>query len=243
MGRIGFLSDRTLATPIAATTAPPTTSALASITGFIVISMDDLGRLGPLVFGLSFLVLVNRDHRGSLGEGTWQGSFDPARFTAPASASPSPSPSAAAWSGLSAHFVGRRIGVVDGLDLFDVSVVRFRLGFGLDFRCRFVSGIDLRFFLFRFLNGGRGGLLGDGAGLLRRVHLLAAFNQERLLAGHRGIGIDCDRDLEALFEITQMAALVIEQVERNVALRANDLIVGCSTQERFFNDAQQLQGD
>ncbi len=39
---------------------------------------------------------------------------------------------------------------------------------------------------------------GDGAGLFRRVHHLALFDQERLLRAHAGVRGDGDRDLETL---------------------------------------------
>jgi hypothetical protein len=228
-----------LTVPIATSATAPTPSALAPVTAFVMASVDDLGRLGRLVISLVFarVLAVNRDHAGSLGESARRGRIAPvlsfpARFTPPTSAPPSPSAAATTRPGLRAHFLGWRVAVVEGLDLFDFAFVRF--GFGLDFRL--LGDLELRLFLFRLRSLGRGDLLGDGAGLLGGVHLLAAFDHERLLAGHARVGIDRDRDLEALLEIAQMRAFVVEQIEGNVALRADHLIVGCTAQERFFND-------
>jgi hypothetical protein len=228
-----------IAAPIAASATPAAASALAPVTAFVLACVDDLGAFRRLVISLvvARLIAVNRDHAGSLGDGTRRGRFAPARFTAPTSAPPPPAPAPAARSGLTARFVDRCMVVVERLDLLDVAFVRF--GFGLDFR--HLGSLERRFFLFRLLNRGRGDLLGNGAGLLDGVRLLAAFDQERLLAGHTRIGIDRDCDLEALLEIAQMRAFVVEQIEGDVALRADHLIVGRAAQERFFDHAQQLE--
>ncbi len=77
MSRMGFLPDRTVAPPIAATTTSPTTSALAPIAALVMAPVDDLGRLLRLVVSLLFtrLLAVNRHHAGSLGERARRGSF------------------------------------------------------------------------------------------------------------------------------------------------------------------------
>ena len=87
------------------------------------------------------------------------------------------------------------------------------------------------------------GCCGDRAGLLDRVHLLALLDQERLLAAHRGVGIDRDGDAEALLEVAQMRALVVEHVEGDLGARAHDEIVGGALQQRFLEHAQELQRD
>ena len=78
-------------------------------------------------------------------------------------------------------------------------------------------------------------------GRLQRVHLFAAIDDERLLAAHGRVGDHGQRYLEAVFEIAQMAALVIENVERDVGSGAHHEIVGRALHQDFFQPAQQLQ--
>ena len=77
-----------------------------------------------------------------------------------------------------------------------------------------------------FDDGSRSCALGrNGAGLFRRVHHLALFDQERLLRIHASVRGDGDRDLETLFEIAQVTTLVVENVERHVWTGPHDEIV------------------
>src|SRR6202043_4018882 len=78
-------------------------------------------------------------------------------------------------------------------------------------------------------------------GGLQRVHLFAAIDDERLLRAHGRVGDDGKRHLEAVFEIAQMAALVIEDVKRNVSPGAHHEIVGRALHQDFLETAQQLQ--
>ena len=78
-------------------------------------------------------------------------------------------------------------------------------------------------------------------GGLQRVHLFAAIDDERLLAAHGRVGDHGKRHLEAVFEIAQMAALVVEDVKRNVGPGAHHEIVGRALHQYFLEAAQQLQ--
>src|SRR6185437_11101469 len=80
-------------------------------------------------------------------------------------------------------------------------------------------------------------------GGLKRVHLLAAINDERLLTAHSRIGDHREGDLEAVLEVTQMAALVIEYIKRNVGPGAHDKIVRGAPHQDLFEPAQELQCD
>src|SRR5258707_10759469 len=73
------------------------------------------------------------------------------------------------------------------------------------------------------------------------MHLLAAVDDERLLAAHGRIGDHRKRHLEAVLEIAQMATLVIEDVERDVGPGAYHEIVGRALHQYFLKPAQQLQ--
>jgi len=50
-----------------------------------------------------------------------------------------------------------------------------------------------------------------------------------------------EHNLEAVFEIAQVAALVIEHVERNVGPCAHHEIMGCTLHQDFLDAAQELQ--
>src|SRR6185437_1825052 len=80
-------------------------------------------------------------------------------------------------------------------------------------------------------------------GGLKRMHLLAAINDERLLTAHSRIGNHRERDLEAVLEVAQMAALVVEHIKRNVGPSAHDKIVRSAPHQDFFEPAQELQRD
>ena len=78
-------------------------------------------------------------------------------------------------------------------------------------------------------------------GRLQRMHLFAAIDHERLLAAHGRIGDHGERYLEAVFQIAQMAALVVEDIERHVGSGAHHEIVGRALHQDFLEAAQQLQ--
>jgi len=62
------------------------------------------------------------------------------------------------------------------------------------------------------------------------MHLFAAVDDERLLAGDSRIGADRERNLKAFSRSAQMAALVVEDVERDVgAVRTTRLWVAPSS--------------
>ena len=75
------------------------------------------------------------------------------------------------------------------------------------------------------------------------MHLLAAVDDVRLLAGDGRIGAHGERYLEGVFEIAQMAALVVEHIERDVGAGAHHQIVGRALHQNLFDAAQQLQRD
>ena len=79
-------------------------------------------------------------------------------------------------------------------------------------------------------------------GRLQRVHLFTPIDNERLLAAHGRVGDDGQRDVEAAFEIAQMSALVVEDVERDVSAGAHHEVVGGAFHQYFLEPAQQLQG-
>ncbi len=114
--------------------------------------------------------------------------------------------------------------------------------FGLDF----AFDIERLFVVIGFLGLGRGrrGLRHEQClGRFQRVHLFAAIDDERLLAADGRIGDHRERDLEGVFEIAQMAALVVEDVERDVGAGAHHQIVGRALHQDFLDAAQQLQRD
>ena len=73
------------------------------------------------------------------------------------------------------------------------------------------------------------------------LYLFAAVDDEGLLAADGRIGDHRQRDLEAVFEVAQMAALVVEHIERDVGPGAHHEIVGRALHQYFFKPAQQLQ--
>jgi len=70
-------------------------------------------------------------------------------------------------------------------------------------------------------------------GGLQRVHLLAAIDDKRLLAAHGRSAITPGVTLKLLSEITQVTALVVEDVKRNVGPGAHHEIVGRALHQRF----------
>src|SRR5260370_31710226 len=73
------------------------------------------------------------------------------------------------------------------------------------------------------------------------MHLLAAIDDKRLLAAHGRVGDHGQRHLETAFEIAQVAALVVEDVKRNVGPGTYHEIVGRALHQYFLEPAQQLQ--
>ncbi len=61
------------------------------------------------------------------------------------------------------------------------------------------------------------------------------------MSGEARIDIDCDRDLEPLFQHAQVRALVVEQIKRRIGAGANDEIVRRRFQQLFLECAQQMQ--
>ena len=112
--------------------------------------------------------------------------------------------------------------------------------FGFDFRFDVerlfvvIGLVDLR-------RGGGGLRCEQGFRRFQRVHLFAAVDDERLLAAHGRIGDHRERNLEGVFEVAQMAALVVEDVERDVGPGAHHQIVGRALHQDFLDAAQQLQ--
>src|SRR5207248_1468286 len=74
-------------------------------------------------------------------------------------------------------------------------------------------------------------------------HLLALLDDEGLLAGDRGIGGHHDGDSESLFESTQMSALVVEEIERDLRTGPHREIVGCPFEQHLLDRAEKLQGN
>src|SRR5487761_2619160 len=79
-------------------------------------------------------------------------------------------------------------------------------------------------------------------GGLQRVHLFAAIDDKGLLAGYRRVGDHRKGYLEAVLEVAQMAALVIENVKRDIGSGPHHEIVGRALHQYFLKAAQQLQG-
>ena len=73
------------------------------------------------------------------------------------------------------------------------------------------------------------------------MHLFAAIDDKRLLAADGGVGDHSKRHLEAVFEIAQMTAFVIEDIQRDVGAGAHHEIVGRALHQYFLEPAQQLQ--
>ena len=111
-------------------------------------------------------------------------------------------------------------------------------------------GLDFRFDLEGFLiveaivgrrRQGRDLRCKKRLGGFQRMHLLATFDDEGLRRADRRISDHRQRYLEAGFEIAQMAALVVQHVQRDVGSGAHHHIVGRALHQRFFEIAQQLQ--
>jgi hypothetical protein len=77
-------------------------------------------------------------------------------------------------------------------------------------------------------------LLGERPRGFRRVHLIAAFDDERLRCSDRLISRDGDGDGKALFQGPQVCALLIEHIERHVRARAGDEIMRGAAHQLFF---------
>ena len=73
--------------------------------------------------------------------------------------------------------------------------------------------------------------------------LLAAVDQEGLRADDFGIGRHRDGNAEAFFQCAQVAAFLVEHIERDFGAGAHDQIVGCALEQRFLDRAQQCQRD
>src|SRR6185295_497659 len=129
-------------------------------------------------------------------------------------------PAAAALAAVTVAFAfaGGRLGGIVGQSL---GLVGFDLGFGFDVVHLFVviGFLDLR-------RGGGGLRRQQRLGGFQRVHLFAAVDDERLLASDGWVGADGERHLEGVFEIAQMAALVVQHIERDVGAGAHHQIVG-----------------
>jgi len=114
--------------------------------------------------------------------------------------------------------------------------------FGLDVGLGF--DVERLFVVIGFLDLRRGGgslRCKQRLGRFQRMHLFAAVDDERLLAAHGRVGDDGERNLEGVFEVAQMTALVVEDVERDVGTGAHHQIVGRSLHQDFLDAAQQLQ--
>ena len=136
-----------------------------------------------------------------------------ARLSAAPAAAATPAPAAAvAFAGTARRiadrfrFAARRTGLLDRA----IEGFALRLVFGLHF------GGGIEHVLVRFERGGHLRLRrGQGLGGLDGMNLIAAVDDIRLLRVHRGVGGNRDGDAEALFQRAQVAALVVEHIERH----------------------------
>src|SRR5262249_51770101 len=71
-----------------------------------------------------------------------------------------------------------------------------------------------------------------------RARNRTAFDRKILLAGKRRVRLDQDRCAKMLLELTQMRALVVEHVERNVRARPHNEIVRGALHQLVFDRAQ-----
>src|SRR5262249_39529762 len=134
-------------------------------------------------------------------------------LAAATAAAPAPAPALAVAVGVASRLVG---GLLDRFVLLDL-------------------GLDLGRRAWR--------LRRDGARRLRAVHLLAALDDERLLAGDRRVGIDRDGDAKPRLQVAQVRALVVEHVKRHVGARTDHEVVGRALDQHLFQRAQELQRD
>src|SRR5204862_7649667 len=142
-----------------------------------------------------------------------------------ATAAPAAPPLAAV--AVSFAFAGCRFGGIVGQSL---GLLGFDLGFGF--------GVERLVVVIGFLDLRReGGSLRrqQRLGSFQRVHLFAAVYDERLLAGDGWIGADRKRHLEGVFEIAQMAALVVQHIERDIGAGAHHQIVGRALHQNLFD--------
>src|SRR5262249_43418361 len=101
------------------------------------------------------------------------------------------------------------------------------IGVLIGFLADFFRLLDLiMFFIVLDRRDNRRGLTGDRPCLFNAVNLLPSFYAERLLATHRGIGVDGEGDAETILELAQMGALVVEHIERDLLAGAHEEIVG-----------------
>src|SRR6204780_4234654 len=76
---------------------------------------------------------------------------------------------------------------------------------------------------------------------LKGVHLLAAVDDKGLRRDERIVGVDGDDNSKTLFQRPQMRALVIENVERDVATGARDEIMRGALDQLLLQRAEHLQ--
>src|SRR5262249_43554399 len=243
--------------PAAAPAAATTASALA----IAVIGPGGARRLQLLVAEIGVHVALNRPFRGNalvlraspvrrrlimreMRPGSWPFAFHRpwraqtflARLAAPATPSPPPSPPAARFAVL-----GTPLGCLPGLSEVGAVRVDDLLVLALFWFDLFERLLELRGILDDDRDGGR--LCGDGPRLLKGVRLLALLDDERQLAADRVIGRDRYGDLEAVLQVIEMGALVIEHIKRDLGAGPADNVVRGAALERFLDHPQELQRD
>ena len=148
-----------------------------------------------------------------------------ARFAGPAAPPAAPFPPGAAIAvGFGAALFNGRGFVGQPFSLF---CFHFRLDFDVERLFLLVCFLYLR-------RVGRHLRRQQRLGRLERVHLFAPIDDERLLATHGRISDYGQRDVEAAFEIPQMPALVIENVECDVGSGPHHQIVGGALHQYFL---------
>src|SRR5262252_5481736 len=127
--------------------------------------------------------------------------------------SPPPSPSPARVAVLGALLGG--LGRLTGLGSVCVNDLAVLVLFGFNLLDRF---LDDRFLDLVGVNCSRdtGRLCGERPGLIEGMDLLAFLDDERQLAADRSVGRNRHGDLEAMFQVVEVGALVIEHIERNL---------------------------
>ena len=234
-------------TAATAAAAPPPPAAFAMLGGFARLRRwrAHLVRLGgkASVVGAAAVVILVRD--GVLGHRIMRERGCFARLAAtptPTTASaPPPATTVAlgAWTMVPVAAM-RLLGLRLARCCFEMFgfVVGFRLGFD-----RLLARFVLDDFVVLFLDWPGQFRLhrGDRLGGFRRMHLLAAIDDERLLAGDGRIGRHRDGDAEAFFQRAQVRALVIEHIKGDFRARAYQEIVRGALDQHFLDAAQQLQ--
>src|SRR5262249_50672535 len=211
-GRGKFVADRageTIVAPAVLTSATPASTAAASTAArppLAILALLAAGK-GWLLVGL-FIIRESimgaasgrLGHRGlhHLRIATGLGAFPRLAATTAAATAPPTAPAALSITVATAVlscglFVGDAFGLL-GLDL----------GFGLD-----IETVVIVFDVILLRRGRRCLRREQRLRRFQRMHLLAAVDDEGLLAADRGIGDDRQRHLEAAFEVAQMAALVV----------------------------------